>query len=178
MTDLSPDEIKQLTPVDLSDVSPTNITPTSLLQGTITIKWPYSSPTQTLTFLLANPDPRRRASGGQLKITLLGPAAEFLDKIPSGEHISIAPNPRSFSINIVKEESSLRVNWHVTFPKGCILIVTSSAHARMTESRDKMVHLDYSRRLNLPPRDQDASPLPRFPSIPHHPLQKSYGKPL
>lgn len=123
MTDLSPAEIKQLTPIDLSDVSPTNITTTSLLQGTITIKWPYSSSSQKLTFLLANPDPRKRASGGQLKITLLGPAAEFLDKKQSGEQISIAPNPQSSSINIEKEESSARVKWHITFPKGCVLIV-------------------------------------------------------
>jgi hypothetical protein len=122
MTDLSSDELKHLTPLDLSDVSPTVITSSSLIHGVIAIKWPYSSSSQKLTFLLANPDPRKRASGGQIKVTLVGQAAEVLDQTENGEEISIA-STNGESIPNVDEESSRRIKWHVTFPHGCILIV-------------------------------------------------------
>jgi hypothetical protein len=130
MTDLSSDELNNLTPLDLSDVSPTNVISTSLLHGIITIKWPYTSSLQKLTFLLADPDPRKRASGGQVKVTLVGPAAEALDQIESGEELSIAPinNP------LVETDDSRRIKWHITFPEGCILIVFSFS-SRVTDGR-------------------------------------------
>ena len=123
MTDLSSDALNDLTPLDLSNVSPTSITSTSLLHGVITIKWPYSSSTQKLTFLLADPDPRKRASGGQVKVTLVGQAAEILDQTESGEEISIASTNNN--IPVIEEENSPRTKWHITFPQGCILIVFS-----------------------------------------------------
>jgi|SRR5271167_3815377 len=130
MTDLSSDELSNLTPLELSDVSPTNVTSTSLLHGIITIKWPYSSSQQKLTFLLADPDPRKRASGGQVKITLIGPAAEILDETESGDRLSIAPRNNA----IVETDDSRRIKWHITFPEGCILIVFSFS-SRVTDGR-------------------------------------------
>lgn len=120
MTELSSDDLNKLIPLDLSDVSPTNITSTSLLHGVVTIKWPFSSSSQKLTFLLADRDPRKRASGGQIKVTLTGQAAQTLDQIESGEEISIA----STNVPVVEvEDNSPRVKWHITIPQGCILIV-------------------------------------------------------
>ena len=121
MTDKSSKDLNHLTPLDLSNVSPASITSTSLLHGVIAIKWPYSSSTQKLTFLLADPDPRKRASGGQAKVTLVGQAAEALDQIESGEEISIAATRNKTPL--VEEENSPRIKWHITFAEGCILIV-------------------------------------------------------
>jgi hypothetical protein len=113
---------QSLIPLDLSSVSPTTVTSSSLLSGIITIKWPYSSSAQKLTFLLAEEDPRKRARGGQVKITLLGKAAEHLDQIESGEEISIAATVNTIPL-VESESATPRVKFHLTFSQGCILIV-------------------------------------------------------
>ena len=119
MTEVSSESINNLAPLNLSDVSPTTVTSTSLLHGVIAIKWPFSSSSQKLTFLLADADPRKRASGGQIKVTLMGQAAEILDQIESGEEVSVA----STNFPTIEQDNSPRVKWHITFPQGCILIV-------------------------------------------------------
>jgi hypothetical protein len=173
MTDLPSNYLKDLTPLDLSNVSPTNITSTSLLHGVVTIKWPYSSSTQKLTFLLADPDPRKRASGGQVKITLAGQAAVILDQTESGEDISIAATRNNTPL--IEEENSPRIKWHITFPEGCILIVFSlcmGCNGRLKTPRLDHIHL----RFQLP---KSSSPpfLACIPRQPHHPLpRKDSGK--
>ena len=122
MSELSSESLNNLAAVNLSDVSPTTVTATSLLHGIIAIKWPYSLSSQKLTFLLADADPRKRASGGQIKVTLMGQAAEILDQIESGEEISVA----SPNIPTIEQDNSPRSKWHITFPQGCILIVSHS----------------------------------------------------
>ncbi len=129
MTDISPEQARALVPLDISEASPTTVTANSLLKGLITIKWPYSSSGQKLTFLLADADIRKRASGGQVKITLLGEAAEILDQMESGEEISIAlSNADSVTVETITEP---RLKWHITFPNGCILQV--SPQFRLTQ---------------------------------------------
>jgi hypothetical protein len=123
--ELPRDAVKNLTTLDLARISPENVTATSLLHGVITIKWPYSSSTQKLTFLLADPDPRKRAAGGQVKITLLGKAAEAIDKIESGEEISLVAADDTGGISVENEVGG-RIKYHVTFSQGCILIVLPS----------------------------------------------------
>jgi hypothetical protein len=55
MTQLSEDQWSQFHPLDLSDISPATVSSTSALHSVITVKWPYMSSTQKLTFLLADP---------------------------------------------------------------------------------------------------------------------------
>ena len=107
---------------DLSTLSAQTLTPTTVIHGIITIKWPFSASTQRLTFLLADPDPRRRASGGQVKITLLGDAAEFVDQIGSGEPVSLTAGGQKCDIE--QEEIGQRVQWHITFSNGCQVTVS------------------------------------------------------
>ena len=123
MADVPQDVVDKLTILDLTSISPENLTSASLLHGVITIKWPYSSSTQKLTFLLADPDPRKRAAGGQVKVTLLGKSAEFIDQIESGEEISIAPADNT-GVSVESEQGG-RIKWHITFSHGCILLVLS-----------------------------------------------------
>ena len=122
MAQQPPMETRCFPTLDLSSITPESLSPTSLLSGIITIKWPFSSSTQKLTFLLADPDPRKRAQDGQVKITLLGEAAQHLDQIESGEQISIAA-PENTSPLIESESTTPRVKFHITFPQGCILLV-------------------------------------------------------
>jgi hypothetical protein len=124
MAETSSDVADKLSVLDLIDISPENLTSTSLLHGIITIKWPYSSSTQKLTFLLADPDPRKRAAGGQVKVTLLGKSAEFIDQIESGEEISVAPADDT-GVSVESEQGG-RIKWHITFSQGCILLVQSN----------------------------------------------------
>jgi hypothetical protein len=121
MTPLAKDQMPDLVPLELSTVSPTSLSSNSALHGVVTIKWPYSSSSQKLTFLLADPDPRKRATGGQVKISLLGLAAEALDQIESGEEVTVIP-PTNGTATVDPEEGA-RIKWHITFPQGCILIV-------------------------------------------------------
>ena len=66
-----------------------------------------------------------RAAGGQVKITLLGKAAEAIDKIESGEEISLAAADDTGGISVDNEVGG-RIKYHVTFSQGCILIVLPS----------------------------------------------------
>jgi hypothetical protein len=97
--------------------SSTVLTSDTALDGVITIKWPYLSTQQKLTFLLADPDPRKRASGGQLKVSVRGPAAEFLNSVDNGEAISV------WASKSVVEPEEGKVKWHVYFDEGCNLKV-------------------------------------------------------
>src|SRR5271170_1925311 len=122
MTEDPPVDIGPFTTPDLSSITPESLSPTSLLSGIITIKWPFSSSSQKLTFLLADPDPRKRAQEGQVKITLLGEAAQYLDQIESGEQISIAAADNTSPL-IESESTTPRVKFHITFPQGCVILV-------------------------------------------------------
>ena len=122
MTELPLETVNNLVTLSLSDVSPSSLTPKSILHGVVAIKWPYSSSTQKLTFLLADPDPKKRAAGGEVKVTLVGEAAEVLDQIESGETICIAPPPnQELCFALVEQDGSGRAKWHITFTQGCIL---------------------------------------------------------
>ena len=121
MTDISPGRAKDLKKLEISEVSPTSITTNSLLRGRIAIKWPYSSTEQKLTFLLVDEDIRKRASGGQVRVTLSGEAAAIVDQIESGEEVAIAlPDTVSVTVDEIAEP---RCKWHIAFPDGCILQV-------------------------------------------------------
>lgn len=123
MSEIESAALVHLTPLDLASITPSSLSSTSLLSGIITIKWPFSSSAQKLTFLLADPDPRKRAQGGQVKISLLGDAAEYLDQVENGEQISVAAPENTAAALIESETDTPRVKFHITFPQGCILIV-------------------------------------------------------
>lgn len=126
-----PMELDSFTTQDISSITPESLSSISLLSGKIAIKWPFSSFSQKLTFLLADPCPRRRLQGGQIKITLLGEAAQHLDQIDIEEEISIAP-PQNTTPVIESCEldttGPLRVKFHIIFPQGCILLVLLPSH--------------------------------------------------
>jgi hypothetical protein len=174
MADLTSDRILDLVPLDLLDVSSTTIRSTSVLHGIITIKWPYSSSSQKLTFLLADPDPRKRAAGGQVKITLMGEAAELVGQIESGESISIAAADGEFgSVPDIKvdQDNSGRIKWHITFTQGCILAVTSFESMEFIMFRLKVNYLDL---FHLQSRQQPFHLIPfrlflvlKSPPLPH-----------
>jgi hypothetical protein len=188
---MSSSSLDNLTPIDLSTLSADSITSQTSLNGIITIKWPYSTSAKKLTFLLADPDPRKRARGGQVKVSLLGKAAEEVDKIESGENIAIAlppneSNEATFEIESVSDTP--RVKWHITFPHGCILFVflllppfhlLDSLHGLMLGCRLKILQDNPS---HHPPLQYNPSQHPSHESLLlHHHLNprqaNSCGKP-
>jgi len=134
MTEVPSTALGHLNRLDLSTITPSSVVATSLLSGIITIKWPFSSSAQNLTFLLADPDPRKRAQGGQVKITLIGDAAEYLDQIESGEQISVAAPENTPAPLVDTETETPRVKFHLTFPQGCILLVLPPVLCNFTTS--------------------------------------------
>ena len=150
---------KSKIPIDLTSVSPDSATSSSLFRGIVTIKWPYSSSSQKITFLLADPDPRKRASGGQVKITLFGEAAEILDQTESGEEISVSS---SDSLSIYPEPAGQRAKWHIEFPNGCILQVCYLSRGIVNEQ----IKDNPPRTLAaaVPPAPLVIPPLPRIPT--------------
>lgn len=56
----------------------------SAIHATVTLLWPYSSSTKSLSLLLAEPDFRLRHSNGQVKVIFHGPVAEDVAKSQIG----------------------------------------------------------------------------------------------
>ena len=64
-----------LTPI--ADLGPhLSDTATRSTRGVITIVWPYSIVTKSLSFILAEPDFRLRRQRGQVRVTFVGPCAK------------------------------------------------------------------------------------------------------
>ncbi|KAI9716180.1 MAG: hypothetical protein M1828_000463 [Chrysothrix sp. TS-e1954] len=82
--------VQTLLPIPQLD--PTNQPPTqSIIKAVVTLIWPYSSSSETLAILVAEPDFRLRHRKGQVRIVLRGPAANALaaSKLANGDLVSI-----------------------------------------------------------------------------------------
>lgn len=163
-------------PLDLTALSPQALTPTGRLHGQITIKWPYSASTQKLTFLLADPDIRRRALGGQVKVTLAGGAAEFVDRIESGEEVSLTAGGKA--LEAVPETDTPRVKWHITFPHGCTITVHTQSPTQPPHTLTPRQKTRPLKSLALPKPPNPSSPRASPGSPPRRSRhRKACGKP-
>lgn len=54
------------------------------MRAVVTLVWPYSSTTKSLSLLLAEPDFRLRRSNGQVKVVFHGPVAEKVAESHAG----------------------------------------------------------------------------------------------
>lgn len=111
--------IAQLNP-DLSDQ------PSRIVRGEVGITWPYNSVTETLAFLVAEPDVRLRRARGQVRIELHGPSAKAVSECGIG-----AGDELIFSLEGVewaKDTSpgripGSRVDWQLLFNQKLVLQV-------------------------------------------------------
>jgi hypothetical protein len=112
--------IAQLNP-DLPDQA------SRVVRGDITITWPYNSVTQTLAFLIAEPDVRLRRAKGQIRIELCGPSANAAHAfgLGGGDELLFSLDGAEWK----KDESpgripGARVEWQLLFSQKLILQVS------------------------------------------------------
>ncbi len=104
----------------------------SLIKAVVTLIWPYSSSTRSLTVLLAEPDFRLRRSKGQVRVQFLGSSAHHVFKagIGSGDQVILSLD----GVNWAKDESTKQtpgrgIEWELRFTEKLIIQVRSSIRA-------------------------------------------------
>lgn len=91
---------------------------TRVILGDVTIVWPYNSVTQSLAFLLAEPDVLLRRTKGQVRVQLRGPSATRVAelKLGGGDAVALCLNGVSWG----KDDSHVRapasrLEWQLEF---------------------------------------------------------------
>ncbi|KAJ5176835.1 uncharacterized protein N7482_002712 [Penicillium canariense] len=166
----------QLTKIPIAQLSPTlEQREGKCIYATVTLVWPYSSSTKSLSLLLAEPDFRLRRSNGQVKATFHGRVAEKV----AGSHIGIGDTVRlslsgsSFVANDAATQTYGRcVAWDMHFDTGVTLEIVRSSQSLPTV----IIEQD----LPSPPDNQPPS-TPRLlsidPDTASAPSQGSWGSP-
>ena len=78
-------ELLHSTPIPISELSPTKEQLTRCsIRAAVSLIWPYSYSTKSLSLLLSELDIRLRLSNGQVKATFHGPAAEQIARTQVG----------------------------------------------------------------------------------------------
>ena len=102
-----------------------------VVRGDITITWPYNSVTQTLAFLIAEPDVRLRRARGQIRIELCGPSAKAASEcgLGAGDELLFSLDGAEWK----KDESpgripGARVEWQLRFNQKLVLQVGTRSH--------------------------------------------------
>ena len=108
-----------------------------VVHGEITITWPYNSVTNTLAFLLAEPDVRLRRDHGQVRIQLQGPGARALADLGcgGGDELLLSLDGAEWA----KHEPAGRapgsqLEWQLHFPGRLLLQVSAYAHKHISVS--------------------------------------------
>lgn len=96
------------------------------IQAAVTLVWPYSSSTKSLSILLSEPDFRLRRFNGQVKATFHGRVAERIaeSQVGIGDTVGLALAGSEFVANDAATQTPGRcVAWDVHFKKGVLLEV-------------------------------------------------------
>lgn len=108
-----------LTPLPLASLSPTssNSTSSTYITAVVTLIWPFSSSSRTLSIVASEQNPILRRSKGQLRVNFHGPAATGVDAhgLQSGDHVCISLDGAHWEE--LAGASSRDVPWAVSFEK-------------------------------------------------------------
>lgn len=130
-----PAALAQLTKVPIAQLSPTlELIQEKCIDATVTLVWPYSSSTKSLSLLLAEPDFRLRRPHGQVKATFHGQIAEQVatSHVGIGDNVRLALKGTKFVGNDNATQTPGRyVAWDLHFESGLSLEVSSTVN--MTE---------------------------------------------
>ena len=101
-----------------------NDTATRATKGVVTIVWPYSTVTKSLSFVLAEPDFRLRREKGQVRVTFAGPCAKAVAEasIGGGDEVLLSLD----GVEWVKNDApgpGKPLEWQARFPSGARLKV-------------------------------------------------------
>lgn len=98
----------------------------SSIRAVVTLLWPYSSFTKSLTLLLAEPDFRLRRSNGQVKVFFHGDVAEEVARthIGIGDTVNLnLAGSRLAKNDVVTQTPGKGVSWDVHFDASAFLEV-------------------------------------------------------
>ncbi|KAJ5649692.1 uncharacterized protein N7484_003415 [Penicillium longicatenatum] len=115
----------QLAKIPIAQLSPTlEQSQEKCIEATVTLVWPYSSSTKSLSLLLAEPDFRLRRLHGQVKVIFHGRVAEQVaaSHIGIGDNICLALKGSNFVANDTATQTAGKyVAWDVHFDHGLSL---------------------------------------------------------
>lgn len=120
-------------PAHLSKIPIAQLSPTldqlehKCIYAAVTLVWPYSSSTKSLSLLLAEPDFRLRRSNGQVKVTFHGRVAERVAEsaVGIGDEVRLAlKHARLVSNDAAQQTPGRFVAWDVYFDYGVSLEVS------------------------------------------------------
>lgn len=123
----APNAPPQLAKIPIAQLSPTlEQSQEKCIEATVTLVWPYSSSTKSLSLLLAEPDFRLRRLHGQVKVIFHGRVAEQVaaSHVGIGDNICLALKGSHFVANDTAAQTPGRcVAWDVHFDHGLSLEV-------------------------------------------------------
>ena len=112
--------------VPIAQVGPSIESADALIRGVVTLVWPYSSFTQSLTVLLVEPDFRLRRNKGQVRITFKKSSARAVAKsgLRSGDELIL----RLLGVEWSKDDGTIEtpgrgVEWSMRFSERLALQV-------------------------------------------------------
>ncbi|SPO00975.1 uncharacterized protein DNG_03723 [Cephalotrichum gorgonifer] len=138
-------------------------------RGVITIVWPYSIVTKTLSFILAEPDFRLRLQKGQVRVTFVGPCAKAISdaSLGGGDEILLSLDGVEWVENDAPNAAGLGLEWQAKFPSGAFLRVDGEQY-----KEPRVIHVGPTTNGSL---DSEASP--PTPTLPEQPIEPSPIRP-
>ncbi|CBF74106.1 hypothetical protein AN8205.2 [Aspergillus nidulans FGSC A4] len=133
----------------------------SSIHSVVTLLWPYSSSTRTLSVLLAEPDFRLRRSNGQVKVFFHGHVAEEVARthIGIGDTVYLSLTGSKLSkndANAATQTPGRSVSWDVHFETSAFLEIWRNSKLLST------VKVDFSR--STPPLADNVTAAPSTPA--------------
>ncbi|KAJ5831987.1 hypothetical protein N7474_000298 [Penicillium riverlandense] len=153
-------------PAHLSKIPIAQLSPTldqlehKCIYAAVTLVWPYSSSTKSLSLLLAEPDFRLRRSNGQVKVTFHGRVAERVAEsaVGIGDEVRLALKHSRLVPNDAAQQTPGRfVAWDAYFDHGVSLEVYRSSNLVLTVTVEPREPGLYATEL-APPTTPGATP--------------------
>ncbi|KAL4977062.1 hypothetical protein BDW66DRAFT_150380 [Aspergillus desertorum] len=135
--------------------------PESSIHSVVTLLWPYSSSTKTLSALLAEPDFRLRRTNGQVKVFFHGHVAEEVARTQIGigdtVYLSLAGSRLAKNdADAMTQAAGRSVSWDVHFEASAFLEIWRDSKLLSTVKVD--------RSSNTPPPGEDVAATPSTPT--------------
>ena len=94
-------------------------------RGVITIVWPYSIVTKSLSFILAEPDFRLRRDRGQVRVTFVGPCAKVVAdaSLGGGDEVLLSLDGVEWAEGDAPGAPGTTLEWQARFPSTVLLRV-------------------------------------------------------
>ncbi|KAI1075837.1 hypothetical protein F5B20DRAFT_558115 [Whalleya microplaca] len=170
-------ELGAATQTAIADLNPNLSDSTSrAVRGVVTITWPYNSVKNAFSFILAEPDFRRRLNKGQVRIGFNGSSAKVVGDsgLSSGDEVLVGLDGVVWEPEQTKKRQSLPgsgIDWKLKFEEKLLLQVTlgETGETRLI-AIDHPLPVEPSKSVEAPSteitRAEDASPPSLPPSLP------------